>query len=133
MGNSWLFLLLVVIVVVAVKFILAWGGPNVNVQELKSLWDIEQRVKGVELVDVRQPEEFVGGRVPGALNIPLGELDKSSDSLASYQTIYVICLAGGRSAQACQKLSAKFPDKRIVNVEGGTNAWIGAGFPVEKD
>lgn len=133
MGNSWLSLLLIVIVVVAVRTILAWGGPNVNVQELKKLWNIEQRAKGIELIDVRQPEEFLGGRVPGALNIPLGELEKNYDSLASYQTIYVICLGGGRSATACQKLAARFPDKRVVNVEGGTNAWIGSGFPVEKD
>lgn len=132
MGNSFLSLLLIVIVVVAVRMIMAYGGPSVNVQELRKLWNIEQRAKGVELIDVRQPSEFSAGRVPGALNIPLGELEANYGSLQSAQTVYVICLSGNRSAAACQKLAAKFPDKRVVNVEGGTSAWIGSGFPVEQ-
>lgn len=133
MEKTWLSLLLIVIVVVAVRTILAWGGPIVKVQELNKIWIVAKPGKEVRLIDVRQPEEFAGGRVPGAVNLPLGDLDKSFDALATSQTIYVICRSGARSAAACEKLSRHFPEKRVVNVEGGTSAWIDAGFPVEKN
>ena len=43
-------------------------------------------------------------------------------------TVYMICKAGGRSANACQFLSAHGFD--VVNVMGGTGGWINAGYPV---
>lgn len=133
MEKSWVSLLLIVIVILTVRTILAWRGPTMNVQELNENWVAAKPAKDVRLIDVRQPEEFAEGRVPGAVNLPLGELDRSFDALATAQTIYVICRSGARSAVACEKLSKRFPEKRVVNVAGGTGAWIGAGLPVEKN
>ena len=56
-------------------------------------------------------------------------LDMGSFPFSKDQEIHVICQSGGRSMKVCQKLeSAGF--EKVVNVEGGTSAWDGAGLPV---
>jgi rhodanese-related sulfurtransferase len=70
--------------------------------------------------------------VPGAKLIPVDQLDPLDPSFAGYtkeEPLYVICAAGGRSRQAATKLAAA--GYNVINVEGGTNAWKGAGYPVE--
>ncbi|MCA9495063.1 MAG: rhodanese-like domain-containing protein [Myxococcales bacterium] len=91
--------------------------------------------KGVKVIDVRTPEEFAAGHVPGAVNVPLGSFEaKSSDpALAGIDPdvpTYVICQSGGRSARAADQLAAG--GYAAVNVKGGTGAWIAAGKPVEQ-
>jgi rhodanese-related sulfurtransferase len=86
----------------------------------------------VELIDVRTPAEFGAVHAPYARNVPLDslkpkELTGSRDPGAG--PIYVICQAGGRSRQACEKLQAA-GFENVVNVDGGTSAWIDAGLPV---
>jgi len=83
------------------------------------------------LVDVRTPEEFAEGHVPGALNIPLGELDGRLQELQPHRSgeVWVICAVGGRSARASRALSAA--GFHAVNVDGGTRGWIAQGGPTE--
>lgn len=59
---------------------------------------------GAVLVDVRTPEEFAEGHIPGAVNIPLGVL--ASAKLPAGE-LYVYCHSGGRSAQAVRYLKGK--------------------------
>ncbi|MCB9519813.1 MAG: rhodanese-like domain-containing protein [Myxococcales bacterium] len=85
---------------------------------------------GVRLVDVRSPEEFAAGHVPGAVNIPLGELGGAIDDLREGSgDLYVMCQAGGRSARAADQL--RRAGISSANVEGGMGAWRAAGYPVE--
>lgn len=88
---------------------------------------------GVELVDVRMPTEFREVHATGAKNYPLDSLiPKSiveSRNGQGSEPLYVICKSGGRSAKAVQKfLDAGFDN--VVNVEGGTTAWVEAALPV---
>lgn len=80
------------------------------------------------LIDVRERDEFAGGHVPGAINIPMSELGERLDELPA-EAFDVICQAGGRSARVAQALDARGYDP--TNVEGGTGEWIAAGKPVE--
>lgn len=104
------------------------GLPSVAVEQLQSVLAQGPAV----VVDVRTPEEFAGGHVPGALNIPVDEL---SDRLAELEAqrsapVYLICASGRRSARASALLSeAGFAQP--INVLGGTKAWVGAGYPVD--
>lgn len=93
---------------------------SISVQELNNL------VGTVSVVDVREPGEYMSGHVPGAQSMPLATVPVRMNELDRSQTHYVICQAGGRSAQACQFLKAQGYD--VVNVEGGTGDWIYAGF-----
>lgn len=99
---------------------------NVDVATLKA--DLDRGVVPL-LVDVRSPEEFAAGHVTGAKNIPLGEVEaRLAEFGAADKDVYVICQAGGRSAKASATLASK--GYHPVNVEGGTGAWMSAGYPV---
>jgi rhodanese-related sulfurtransferase len=60
---------------------------------------------GVELLDVRSPQEFASGHVPGAVNVPLPQLGAVAGRYAG-QRVFVICQSGGRSLRAPQALTA---------------------------
>jgi rhodanese-related sulfurtransferase len=98
--------------------------PEIEIDELLRLRDA-----GIELVDVRQPDEFERARVPGARLIPLAEVGERLDEVPRDRTVYVICGSGPRSARAVEHLRSNGID--AVNVAGGTRAWIDAGHPIE--
>jgi rhodanese-related sulfurtransferase len=84
---------------------------------------------GVVVVDVREPDEFAGGHVPAAVNIPLGDIRERFGELDTVKAVYVICQSGRRSALACNTLASL--GIRVVNVTGGTSAWTAANLPVQ--
>ena len=92
---------------------------------------IEQLHEGrdVPLIDVRETDEYIGGRVPGAISLPMSQLNELLDKLPA-GPFDVICAAGGRSARVVEALEARGHD--ATNVEGGTNGWIQAGYTVEQ-
>jgi rhodanese-related sulfurtransferase len=87
------------------------------------------------LFDVRTPVEFDEAHVKKAVNRPLDELAPaaliSGGMLLPGQPVYLLCRSGQRAAKAAEKFSKAGYDHAVV-VEGGTLAWIEAGFPVEK-
>lgn len=85
--------------------------------------------RGEPLFDVRQPDEFEEARAPGARLLPLDEVPERVDEFPRDRTVYVICRSGGRSGKAVELLRQRGVD--AVNVDGGTLAWIDAGYPVE--
>ncbi|MFC9558912.1 rhodanese-like domain-containing protein [Agromyces sp. NPDC056965] len=80
------------------------------------------------ILDVREPNELAQARIEGTLDIPLGELVERVAEVPSDTTVYVLCHAGGRSAQAAQYLESRGVD--AVNIDGGIVAWHRAGLPV---
>lgn len=92
-----------------------------------SIDDLESIVSsGGKLVDVREPDEYRSGHVPGAVSIPLGQVpDRIADCCTPGHTTYMICRSGARSGNACDFLSDRGHD--VVNVVGGTLAWIMSG------
>jgi glyoxylase-like metal-dependent hydrolase (beta-lactamase superfamily II)/rhodanese-related sulfurtransferase len=87
------------------------------------------------LLDVREPEEFVGdlGHVQGSLLVPLDALEHRLPKLAGYvdHDVVVVCRAGARSASAGAILRrAGF--QRVYNLTGGMLAWHAAGLPVQR-
>jgi len=101
------------------------------------IWEIEppayeEVASSVQLIDVREPEEFSGplGHIRGARIIPLGELSKRSDEIDSDRPVVAVCRSGARSAQAVVLLQkAGFP--KVANLAGGMLRWRATGHPVE--
>lgn len=84
--------------------------------------------EGVTVIDVREPDEYEAGHVPGARLIPLGEVPERAAEVPEGETVYVVCAVGGRSMRAAEHLAGLGRD--VVNVAGGTKGWIAAGHPV---
>lgn len=80
------------------------------------------------LIDVREPDEFAAGRVPGAVNLPMSQIGDRLHELPE-GPFDVICKVGGRSSRVVETLTAR--GYEATNVDGGTDGWIAAGFPVE--
>jgi len=103
--------------------------PQVSVNELK---DKLATSADLQVVDVRRPAEYGNGHVPRALNAPLATLDRVAAELPfeKDKPTAVIC-AGGYRSSAAASLLEKFGFTNLLNVSGGTGAWINAGYPVE--
>lgn len=82
---------------------------------------------GAPVVDVRSPQEYAAGHVPGAVNVPLGEVDARSAQFTADPAMHVICESGGRSMKAAELLAAK--GIQALSVAGGTKGWIESGRP----
>ncbi|MEY4223461.1 MAG: hypothetical protein RIS33_395 [Actinomycetota bacterium] len=82
----------------------------------------------VPLIDVRESDEYEAGHVPGAVLVPLGSVPAADLSAYRGSTLYVICKSGGRSMRACEFLADGGFD--VVNIAGGTMAWISSGRSV---
>ena len=102
--------------------------PAITVSELRERLGAELRPF---LLDVREPWEFVAGHVPGAQLIPLGEVERRVSQIPRDRPIFAICHSGQRSLAAANYLLA-LGYREVVNVDGGTAAWIERGYPVDK-
>ncbi len=85
------------------------------------LADWSKRGENILLLDVREPAEFEGGRIQGAINIPLGQLRDRLGELPREQEIWVSCGVGQRAYYACRLLSQH--GFRARNLSGGYESY----------
>ena len=91
--------------------------------------ELESRPPDAGLLDVREPEEYAHGHVPGAVNLPQADLATRLAEVPRDRPVYLICQGGFRSLRAAQFLRQRgFED--VVSVKGGTEAWRAAGKPL---
>jgi rhodanese-related sulfurtransferase len=102
---------------------------NIGVNEFES----KAADKSTVILDVRTPKEYRSGHLPGAVNVDFNapDFDQKIAKLDKDKTYLVHCAVGGRSAKACEKMSA-LPFKDVYNLEGGIKAWEKAGKKVVK-
>lgn len=96
---------------------------EVNLDELDAA-----RSTGTKVIDVRSPQEYAQGHVPGAVNVPLEEL-LTAPASAAPDGAHVVCRSGRRSAEAV--LALQQAGVAAVSVAGGTAAWIESGREIE--
>lgn len=103
--------------------------PQISVDELDSLIRKENQL---QVIDVRRPPEYESGHVPRALHAPLSNLESTAGvlTLDRSKPTAVICAGGYRSSAATSILQTH-GFSNLLNVTGGTSAWINAGYPVE--
>ncbi|AOW94050.1 sulfurtransferase [Rhodococcus sp. WMMA185] len=89
----------------------------------------ENWADGVPIIDVREPWEYATGHVPGAVLIPLGQLDSRTADISDGDVVYVICASGNRSVQGARIVEAA--GRTAVSVAGGTSGWAALGRPLE--
>lgn len=86
---------------------------------------------GAAVIDVREPHEYNAGHVPNASLIPVNSVYARREELPKDQDLIFVCQVGQRSALACE-MAAASGLTRLFNLEGGTEAWMNAGQPVDK-
>jgi rhodanese-related sulfurtransferase len=102
---------------------------QISVGDLRHLVEKESEF---QIIDVRRPPEYASGHVPHALHAPLSTLQSTASTLAldPAKSTAVIC-AGGYRSSAASSILKQHGFRRLLNVTGGTGAWIDAGYPVE--
>src|SRR5690606_36741894 len=98
---------------------------EVDVARLKSMLNAGEAL----VVDVREPEEFTQGHIPGAVNIPLSSFSADKLPDAPGKTLVLNCLGGKRSGLAldqCRNAQSVV----YTHLTGGFGAWVEAGLPV---
>jgi rhodanese-related sulfurtransferase len=76
--------------------------------------------EGAALIDVRGPDEYRAGHLPGAINVPLADLASSIKQLDPSVPVVVYCASGGRSARASAELRAA---GYVVHDLGAMSRW----------
>jgi len=87
----------------------------------------------VNLLDVRTPAEFETVKIAGSINIPLDRLNPAEvrSRFGADAALYCVCQTGTRSQLAAARLrNAGLTN--VIHVDGGTNAWVAGGLPVER-
>ena len=99
----------------------SFAFTDLSVDQVKAKIDAKE---DIVLLDVREPSEFEGGHIRGAINRPWnsGVLQEKYDSLPKDKPLIVICRSGGRSRAASAFLEEKGFDQ-VLNMVGGMNAW----------
>lgn len=81
------------------------------------------------LIDVRTPEEFASGHIPGAVNISVDELAQRLNEIPQDKPVVLYCRSGNRSNQAAQILE-RAGYTQIYDL-GGIITWVQQGYPVQ--
>jgi len=112
-----------------------------RIREIQPAELLELQQYGCPVVDVREPEEFAEGHIPGAVNIPRGLLEFEVDGhpAVNYETaealshrkrpVVLYCLSGGRSALAAEAL-LRLGFVNPMSLDHGILGWADAGHPV---
>lgn len=90
---------------------------TITVEELEKIeWNQSM------VVDIRPNDQYQRGTFPGAVNIPMAELEERRKELDEAKTIYMLCHTGDRSQEYVEELEDEGYD--AVNVEGGYRAYL---------
>jgi len=104
--------------------VLAWNEAGFECVQLPQLSVAELHDTNVRVLDVRRANEFAGGHIADAINIPLHELQRR---IAEVDAPFAVICAGGYRSSAAASILARH-GMQAVNVVGGTAAWIRAGY-----
>jgi rhodanese-related sulfurtransferase len=93
---------------------------EITATELKARLD---RGDDLQIIDVREPNEYEAARLEGSKLIPLGQVVARKDEIDESRETVVHCKMGGRSAKAIEALKRAGFAGRLVNLKGGITAW----------
>lgn len=93
---------------------------------------LEKKIAGLFVLDVRSPEDYKNGHLPGALNIPLADLPAKMGTLPKDKTIVAYC--GNMTCALAPKAALALAEKgfAVKQLTGGFATWSEKGFPVQK-
>ncbi len=134
--NLYVWLILAGLALIA--FAVVVGFPSLTAEKDTTVLPLEvsvseayqMRENGAFVLDVREPNEWEAGHIPGATLISLGDLESRLDEIPKDQEILIVCRSGNRSAQAREILKNK-GFNQVTSMAGGMNQWAAKSFVVE--
>ena len=104
--------------------------PEVDVYQIKGRLD---KGDNVNLIDVREDNEWDLGRIPTAIHLGKGIIERDIESVAKNREMELIlyCQGGFRSALAAESLK-KMGYMNVYSMSGGFSSWAGNEFPISK-
>lgn len=100
-----------------------------GVPEITPAWVREHaETRELQLVDVREPDEFAGGHIEGSTLVPLSEVHVRASAWNPNQPLITICRSGRRSAEAARVLET-MGFTEVASMRGGIIDWQRAGYP----
>jgi rhodanese-related sulfurtransferase len=88
---------------------------------------VQTNRQNVQILDVREDDEWIAGRIEGAVHIPLGELDTRVSDLDRDRPVVTVCRSGGRAGKAAELLSAAGLTAEVM--DGGMTQWAENKLP----
>lgn len=122
-------------ILILALIVAAYGCQNCDQQhavlDVHAYESMLTTTEGVQLIDVRTPEEFNAGHLLNARMIDWNspDFDAQASRLDKQKPLMLYCAVGGRSAQAAARLKS-MGFQQITDMKGGFNAWKAAGKPV---
>jgi phage shock protein E len=104
--------------------------PTINQATL--LERIDQRDPSLFVLDVRRPDEYAAGHVPGAVNIPYDQIDRHLKEIPRNKDVVLYCHSGRRAGLAAATLEAH-GYTRLLHLQGDMQAWVKDGRPVDAE
>lgn len=99
---------------------------------LDEFFNQHKSLKQDELIlDVRRPEEFAGGHIEKARNIPVDQVAGFVDDLRKYSAVYIHCKRGGRAKAAYEALTTAGLSNLVCIHDAGMDQWIESGYPIK--
>ena len=102
-------------------------APSISAAELQA-----RRESGAApvVIDVRTPEEYASGHIPGAVNVPFDQVARRIAEIDAPHGVALYCMVGPRARRGESALIAAGYEQ-VLHLEGGLAAWQAAGLPVE--
>lgn len=120
--TTWIVLGVGLAIVLGVIAVLNSGGSSGG---LVSSDEFQAAITdGALVVDVRTAAEFSSGHIPGALNVPVGEIESAAAGWDRSEPIALYCATGSRSAEAAAALRS-LGFESVYDLSGGIIAWEG--------
>lgn len=105
-----------------------FDGENKQFFDMIKVNDLREKIGSIEIIDIRENDEYSSGHIPSAKNVPMKTLiEDVEDYLDKSKEYYIVCKAGTRSLRACSYLFSN--GYNVINVFGGTEGYLS---PLEK-
>ena len=86
---------------------------------------LREQLDDLQLIDVREDDEWTQGRIDGAVHVPMDEIDERLSEVSTEKPIVTVCRSGQRSGEVAEQLRDLGRDAE--NLDGGVQAWVDAG------
>ncbi len=89
---------------------------------------VQEQRHDLQILDVREDDEWIAGRIEGSRHIPLGQLSARLGELDQNQPVVTVCRSGGRASKAAEQLTRAGLTAHTMS--GGITRWADDGLPV---